>query len=120
MELNDWKRPTWLRPGRLRPATAEEITAIGVTWLRLAPSASTGRVLLVVDDLVAASLQSAVWANKTDYHFRNVNYGRDYEADIVTDLVAVAEGHACPSCGAPLRWCAASRWATFKLGTKFQ
>ena len=121
MELNETKLTNVAKARRLRPATAEEITAIGASPGYGSPiGIDRSRVLLVVDDLVAASPNLVAGANKTDYHFRNVNYGRDYEADIVTDLVAVAEGHACPSCGAPLRSVRGIEVGNiFKLGTKF-
>jgi prolyl-tRNA synthetase len=50
----------------------------------------------------------------------NVNLGRDYRADIVTDVAAACEGDGCPQCGSPLR---ASRGVEvgniFKLGTRY-
>ena len=50
----------------------------------------------------------------------NTNYPRDYFADIVTDIAAAEEGHACPECGNPLK---AARGVEvgniFKLGTRY-
>ena len=74
----------------------------------------------MVDDLVAASSNLVAGANKVDWHLRNVNYGRDYTADIVTDLVAVAEGYPDPILGLPLRSERAVEVGNiFKLGTKY-
>ena len=51
---------------------------------------------------------------------RNTNYGRDYTADIVTDLVAASDGYACPNCGAPLHTVRGVEVGNiFKLGTKY-
>ncbi|MDR0852502.1 MAG: proline--tRNA ligase [Clostridiales Family XIII bacterium] len=59
-------------------------------------------------------------ANKIDYHLTNVNYGRDYEADIVTDLKLVKAGDPCPVCGKPLAFARGIEVGQiFKLGTKY-
>ena len=48
------------------------------------------------------------------------NYGRDYTAHIIADIVAAEAGSACPECGTPLR---AERGVEvgniFKLGTRY-
>jgi prolyl-tRNA synthetase len=50
----------------------------------------------------------------------NVNYGRDYTAQIITDLVAAREGDACPECGSPLRSVRGVETGNiFQLGTHF-
>ena len=41
-------------------------------------------------------------ANKPDVHFRNVNHGRDWTADIVADIALAQAGDACPNCGTAL------------------
>ena len=50
----------------------------------------------------------------------NVNYGRDYEGDIVTDIKILAEGEPCPVCGAPVKHARGIEVGqVFKLGTKY-
>ena len=50
----------------------------------------------------------------------NVNYGRDYEADLVTDVAAAGDGSACPSCGGALRADQGIEVGNiFKLGDKY-
>ena len=59
-------------------------------------------------------------ANETGYHLRNVNYGRDYQAQIVTDIAAAQEGDACPRCGGALRTVRGVEVGNiFKLGTRY-
>jgi len=58
--------------------------------------------LIIVDDLIPDSPNLVTGANDEGYHLINVNYGRDYSAEIVTDLVQVVEGDACVNCGKPL------------------
>ena len=40
-------------------------------------------------------------ANRVGYHLRNVNLGRDYQADLVTDIDNAREGDGCPSAASP-------------------
>ena len=74
----------------------------------------------MVDDLVAQSPNLVAGANRQDWHYRNVNYGRDYTADIVIDLVAAADGSCCATCGSALRAVRGVEVGnTFKLGTRY-
>jgi prolyl-tRNA synthetase len=58
--------------------------------------------LIIVDDLIPDSPNLVAGANEADYHLKNVNYGRDYSAEIVTDLVQAGDGDPCVNCGKPL------------------
>jgi len=121
MELNETKLTNAIKARRLRPATAAEIRAIGAEPGYGSPlGIHRDRVLLVVDDLVARSPNLVAGANREGYHLRNTNYGRDYTADIVVDLVAVSDGYPCPQCGAPVRTARGVEVGNiFKLGTKY-
>jgi len=121
MELNETKLANAVGALALRPAHAEEIRAIGAEPGYGSPvGIRQGGALVVVDDLVARSANLVAGANKVDYHLRNVNHGRDYQADIVADIVAAAEGHGCPNCGAPVRAVRGVEVGNiFKLGTKY-
>ncbi len=57
---------------------------------------------LLVDERVAKMTNMIVGANETDYHLKNVAYGRDFEGEVAGDLLMVVEGDACPVCGKPL------------------
>ena len=58
--------------------------------------------LIIVDDLIPDSPNLVTGANDEGYHLKNVNYGRDYSAEIIADLVQAKEGDACVDCGKPL------------------
>jgi prolyl-tRNA synthetase len=58
--------------------------------------------LIIVDDLIPDSPNLVTGANDDGYHLKNVNYGRDYSAKIVADLVHAEEENACVNCGKPL------------------
>ncbi|NJN83410.1 MAG: proline--tRNA ligase [Caldilineaceae bacterium] len=121
MELNETKLTNAIKAQRLRPATPDEIRAVGAEAGYGSPvGIDRAAVLLVVDDLIAVSPNLVAGANRVDYHYRNVNYGRDYEADIVTDVVAAAEGFACPKCGSSTSAVRGIEVGNiFKLGTKY-
>ena len=121
MELNETKLTNAIKARRLRPALVEEIRAIGAEPGYGSPiGIRREQVLLVVDDLVAASPNLVAGANKEGYHLRNTNYGRDYTPDLVLDLVAASDGHGCPTCGSPLHTVRGVEVGNiFKLGTKY-
>ncbi len=117
MELNETKLANAVAAKELRPATEEEIAASGAVAGFASPIGLRG-LIVAVDDLIPSSSNLVAGANRTDYHLRNVNYGRDYRADIVADLCAARQGDLCPDCGGELR---AERGVEvgniFKLGT---
>ena len=121
MELNETKLTNAIKARRLRPATSEEIQAIGAEPGYGSPvGIDREQLLLLVDELIPQSPNLVAGANRKDWHYRNVNYGRDYTADIVTDLAAAGEGNGCPQCGAALRAVRGVEVGNiFKLGTKY-
>ncbi len=121
MDLNETKLTNAIKAKELRPAQEEEIKAIGAEPGYGSPlGIRRDGVILVVDDLAAKSPNLVAGANEEGYHFLNVNYGRDYEADIVADIVSAADGYACPNCGAPLRTVRGVEVGNiFKLGTRY-
>ena len=121
MELNETKLTNAIKARRLRPATPEEIQAIGAEAGYGSPvGIDREKVLLLVDELIPQSPNLVAGANRKDWHYRNVNYGRDYTADIVTDLAAAGDGDGCPQCGAAMRSVRGVEVGNiFKLGTKY-
>jgi prolyl-tRNA synthetase len=119
MDVNETKLANAVKAKDLRPAREEEIRAIGATPGYASPIGLKGAIV-VVDDIIPSSPNLVAGANKEGYHLLNVNYGRDYTADIVADLALAAEGAPCPDCGSPLR---AARGVEvgniFQLGTRY-
>lgn len=75
---------------------------------------------IVVDSELPGLANLCAGANKENYHVKNVNYGRDYKGDIVTDLKVLKEGDPCPVCGAPVKHARGIEVGqVFKLGTKY-
>lgn len=119
MELNETKLANAIKAKELRPAHDDEIAEAGIVAGYASP-VGLMNVLVVVDDLVEGSSNLVAGANKEGYHLKNVNYGRDYQAQIVADIVAAEEGYSCFDCGSPLRESRGVEVGNiFKLGTKY-
>jgi prolyl-tRNA synthetase len=103
----------------LRPATVEEIKAAGMEAGYGSPIGAH-ETTVVVDDLVARSPNLVAGANRVGFHYRNVNVGRDFTPDVVTDITNAEEGDPCPTCGSPVILRNGIEVGNiFKLGTKF-
>ncbi len=105
--------------GGIRPATVEEIRAAGMEPGYGSPVGASG-TFVVVDDLVDRSPNLVAGANREGFHYRNVNVGRDFQADVVTDITNAQAGDPCPICGEPVVLRNGIEVGNiFKLGTKF-
>ena len=75
---------------------------------------------VVVDTELVGARNLCAGACEADHHYINVNYGRDYKADIVTDLKLLQAGDPCPVCGQPVKSARGIEVGqVFKLGTKY-
>ncbi|HEX9388857.1 MAG TPA: YbaK/EbsC family protein [Anaerolineales bacterium] len=95
MQLSEAKLKQHL--GDVRPATAEEIERSGASAGYASPIGLKDTII-VVDDLIPQSQNLVSGANEADYHLKNSNYGRDYSAEIVEDLIQAKAGDACINC----------------------
>jgi prolyl-tRNA synthetase len=119
-EVNETKLVNALKVvGGLRPAQAEEIRAAGMEPGYASPIGAHDTTV-VVDDLAAASPNLVSGSNRHGYHLLNVNVGRDFDPDLVTDIANAREGDPCPQCGAPVTLRKGIEVGNiFKLGTDF-
>jgi prolyl-tRNA synthetase len=97
--------------GEVRPATTDEIERSGAAPGYASPIGLKD-TLIVVDDLVPYMQNLVAGANETGYHLKNTNYGRDYSAEIVEDLVQAKAADPCPYCANPLTILSAISLAT--------
>ena len=75
---------------------------------------------IVVDSELPGLKNLCAGACETDHHYINMNYGRDYEGDIVVDIKNLKEGDPCPVCGQPIKHARGVEVGqVFKLGTKY-
>ncbi len=119
MEVNETKLSNVVHAREIWPANRKEIEEMGIVPGYGSPIGVTG-AKVIVDHSIVSSPNLIAGANKPDIHFKNVNYEREYSADVVADIAAAAEGYGCPSCAKPMR---ASRGVEvgniFQLGTKY-
>ena len=103
----------------LRLASPAEVRDAGLIAGSASPVGLSG-IKVVADDSVKLGSNFAVGANREDYHLLNANYGRDFEADILTDIALAEEGSACGKCGAAFKSARGIEVGhIFKLGTKY-
>ena len=100
-----------------RPATDEDILAgFGAEGGSLGPVGFAGPV--VADETLREG-QFVAGANRTGWHLRGVEAGRDYRPEFA-DIRQPKEGDACPNCGGRLGFQTAIEVGhIFKLGTRF-
>jgi prolyl-tRNA synthetase len=100
-----------------RPATEEEIRqAFGSDPGSLGPVGYSGEILA---DEALREGQFVAGANRTGWHLRGVEQGRDFEARFA-DIRQPKEGDSCPNCGGSLRFQTAIEVGhIFKLGTRY-
>jgi prolyl-tRNA synthetase len=113
--LSEEKALHALGDGPVRPATEQEILqAFGADPGSLGPVGFQGEI--VADEALREG-QFVAGANRTGWHLRGVEAGRDF-APRFTDLREPKEGDACPNCGGTLRFQTAIELGhIFKLGT---
>jgi prolyl-tRNA synthetase len=101
--------------GNSRPATEDEISAaFRADPGSLGPVGFDGEI--VADEALRQG-QFVVGANRTGFHLRGVEHGRDFTARFA-DLREAVEGDSCPRCGGALRFQTAIEVGhIFKLGT---
>lgn len=122
-QVNEIKLQNLVNTLQLHLAGDDEISAA----LRVAPG-SIGPIGLkdkvwqvVVDPEVTQQANLVSGANEDGYHYRNVNYQRDFVADIVADIRLVEAGEPCPRCeeGKLLTAKGIEVGQVFQLGTKY-
>jgi prolyl-tRNA synthetase len=101
----------------VRPSTEDEIrAAFGADPGSLGPVGFKGEV--IADETLREG-QFVAGANRTGWHLKGVEHGRDFEARFA-DLRVPKEGDRCPLCGGALRFQTAIEVGhIFKLGTKY-
>jgi prolyl-tRNA synthetase len=100
-----------------RPATEDEIRqAFGADPGSIGPIGFGGEILA---DETLRDGQFVVGANRTGWHLRGAEHGRDFDARFA-DIREPREGDTCPKCGGSLRFQTALEVGhIFKLGTHY-
>ena len=97
MEANPIKVQKLSGADKMQAATEAEISDIGAVAGYASPmNIDKTKAIVIVDDLVARTNNLVVGANEADYHYKNACYGRDYEANMVGDIISAYDGALCP------------------------
>jgi len=119
LAVNEIKLQNALKCTDLRMATEEEVREAGIIPGAASPVGIKG-LKIIADDSVTTGTNYVAGANKPETHLKNVNYPRDFTADIVADIAKAGDGDACPRCGRKLK---SSRGLelghVFKLRTRY-
>ena len=117
-EINETKLMKALNAKSIELASFEEVEK--VTNAKVGFAGPIGLdIKIIIDNDILHKYNYVTGANKTDYHYKNVNT-TDFKYDYVADIKNVKENDACPKCGKPLYFKHGIEVGnTFKLGTKY-
>jgi prolyl-tRNA synthetase len=117
LEVNETKLRNNLKCAELRLATEDEVKEAGIVAGFASPIGTKG-LRIVADDSITSGHNFIVGANKPGYHFKNANYPRDFQVDLMTDIALARAGDSCPKCGRRLSLSRGIEVGhVFKLGT---
>ncbi|MCH7835888.1 MAG: proline--tRNA ligase [Chloroflexi bacterium] len=94
MDVNETKLSRALRTVDLHYMSEDEVVAAGFVPGSAGAVGLKG-VRIIADDLLPREVNLVAGANKPDAHLLNVNYGRDWQADTLTDIALAVEGSLC-------------------------
>ena len=119
LAVSDIKVARALRGREVRMATDEEIASKGLIAGYVSPVGLTG-VTVLGDESIDFGNNFVAGANKMEHHLQNVNHGRDFQAELVTDLAMAESGQSCRRCDGILEAVAGIEVGhVFKLGRSF-
>jgi prolyl-tRNA synthetase len=98
LQVNKVKVSNALGGRELTPMNDAEAQAVGIVPGYASPIGIADRVRVIADSSIAETPNLVAGANREGVHLRNVNYGRDWEAEAVADIALAEEGHACARC----------------------
>mgnify|MGYP005857398827 CR=1 FL=1 len=120
LEVNETKLSNALgAPPDLHVADEEELELAGIVAGYASP-VGLRNFRVVADDSIQKGSNFVAGANKVGYHLLNVNYPRDFQVELITDIALAREGDVCAQCGGRLRVSKGIEVGhLFKLGTKY-
>jgi len=119
LAVNETKLKNQLHAADLRLATEGEVIAASLVAGAASPVGLKG-IKVVADDSVTSGSNFVAGGNKPGVHLKNVNYPRDFRADIVADIATARAGDRCLECGGSLSSARGIEVGhIFKLGTTY-
>ncbi|MBU2052306.1 proline--tRNA ligase, partial [Patescibacteria group bacterium] len=95
--VNEIKLKNAVRAYDLRHATEEEIIKLGSYPGFISPIGLSKKVKVVVDPSLKTIVNAYTGANKKHLDYLNVNYGRDFKADLEADIALAKAGDIAPN-----------------------
>ena len=119
-ELNEVKLQNYLGASFVEPATEADVENLaGAHFGSLGPI-DLKDVKIIADREVQAVKNAIIGANEDGFHYRNANFGRDFEVDEFVDLRTVNEGEMSPDGRGTLKFARGIEIGhIFKLGTRY-
>ncbi len=118
-EINEIKLKNYLKAKNIRLADENEIEKYTKAPMGFAgPIGFNGKI---IGDLRIKYLKNGVCgANKKDYHYKGVSFGRDFNVTELIDLRKVKDKDLCPNCGFQMDMKIGIELGhTFQLGTRY-
>jgi len=120
LDVNETKLRNYLGAVEIQKGDVEEVMdELGIPLGFAGPVGLKG-IRIIGDHSVKGMKGCVTGANRENYHFKNVNEGRDFSIDEYTDLRLVREGDRCPVCDGELSiFKGIELGHIFKLGDKY-
>jgi prolyl-tRNA synthetase len=120
-QINEIKLKNSLKCIDLQMADAPTVEKITKAAVGFAGPEGLKNVKIIADEEIPQMKNFVTGANQDDYHFINVNVGRDVKIDSVSEIRNAQTGERCPRCkkGVLLTAKGIEVGNTFMLGTKY-
>ena len=120
-QINEIKLKSFLGCINLEMADAQTVEKITGATVGFAGPLNLKGVTIIADEEIQRLRNFVTGANQNDYHLKNVNIGRDFKIDQVSQIRCAQEGEICPRCkkGKLSTSRGIEVGNTFMLGTKY-
>ncbi len=118
-EINEVKLQKLFKATSVELATADIVEQLSHAKVGYAGPVGIS-IKVIADHRIKTMSNFLVGANKTDYHYQNVNVGRDFQVTQFADIRNIKPGDTCPNCGGTIYFNNGIEIGnTFKLGDKY-
>ncbi|MFP4017265.1 MAG: proline--tRNA ligase, partial [Halanaerobiales bacterium] len=119
-QLNEIKLTNYLEVDEINPVEDNKFADYYNSVAGFIGPIGLDKVKILADKRVADIVNGVAGANEDDYHYINVNPGRDFQVDEYLELRTVKAGDKCPICEGTLEIKSGIEVGhIFKLGTKY-
>lgn len=102
LEINEVKLANLSNLTHLRQMSEEETKKYNIVSGYAGPHKLKSEILSIADDSLSNSLNLIAGANEENSHYKNINFRRDWNANIFGDIKLATEGSLCHLCGKKL------------------